>query len=39
MAEENPPCGYDHIQGALKNLGLKISDTTVGNILRAHGIE
>ncbi len=39
MAKENPTWGYDHIQGALKNLGLKISDTTVGNILRVHGIE
>ena len=39
MAKENPTWGYDHIQGALKNLGLKISDTTVGNILRDHGIE
>ena len=39
MAKENPTWGYDHIQGALKNLGMKISDTTVGNILREHGIE
>lgn len=30
---------YDRIQGALKNLGYEISDTTVGNILRANGIE
>jgi hypothetical protein len=27
------------IQGALKNVGYFISDTTVGNILKAHGIE
>ncbi len=39
MARENPTWGYDRIQGALKNLGLKLSDTTVGNILREHGIE
>jgi putative transposase len=39
MAEENPTWGYDRIQGALKNLGVKLSDTTVGNILREHGIE
>jgi len=26
-------------QGALKNLGITICDTTVGNILREHGIE
>jgi transposase InsO family protein len=31
--------GYDKIQGALANLGHKISDQTVGNILRQHGIE
>ena len=39
MARENPTWGYDRIQGALANLGHKISDTTVGNILREHGIE
>ena len=31
--------GYGRIQGALANLGHKISDTTVGNILKEHGIE
>ncbi len=39
MARENPSWGYDRIQGALANLGHDISDTTVGNILRAHGME
>ena len=39
MARENPSWGYDRIQGALANLGHKISDTTVGSILREHGIE
>lgn len=39
MAKENPDWGYDRIQGALANLGHKISDQTVGNILKAHGIE
>jgi len=39
MARENPTWGYDRIQGALANLGYKIFDTTVGNILKAHGIE
>jgi putative transposase len=39
MAKENPTWGYDRIQGALKNLGHEVSDTTVGNILKAHGIE
>ena len=39
MARENPTWGYDRIQGALANLGHEISDQTVGNILKDHGIE
>ena len=39
MACENPSWGYDRIQGALANLGHKVSDQTVGNILKEHGIE
>ena len=39
MARENPTWGYDRIVGALANLGRQISDKTVGNILKAHGIE
>ncbi len=39
LARENPTWGYDKIQGALANLGYKLSDQTVGNILKAHGIE
>ncbi|HUY93591.1 MAG TPA: helix-turn-helix domain-containing protein [Pirellulales bacterium] len=39
MAKENPTWGYDRIAGALANLGQELSDTTVGNILKAHGIE
>jgi putative transposase len=39
MAKENPSWGYDRIQGALANLGYKISDTAIGNILWEHGIE
>jgi len=39
MAKENPSWGYDRIQGALANLGHEISDQTVGNILKDHGIE
>src|SRR5258705_1908433 len=39
MAEENRSRGYDRIVGALANLGHEVSDQTVGNILRRHGIE
>jgi putative transposase len=39
MARENPTWGYDRIQGALANLGHEISDTTVGCILKAHGVD
>jgi transposase InsO family protein len=39
FAKENPTWGYDRIQGGLANVGYHISDTTVGNILKAHGIE
>jgi putative transposase len=39
MAQENPRWGYDRIQSALANLGHKLSDTTVGNILKEQGIE
>ena len=39
FAQENPTWGYDRIQGALANVGYHICDTTVGNILKAHGIE
>jgi transposase InsO family protein len=38
MAKENPSWGYDRIAGALSNLGHCVSDQTVGNILRRHGI-
>jgi putative transposase len=38
MARENPSWGYDRIAGALANLGHRLSDQTVGNILRRHGI-
>ena len=37
MARENPSWGYDRIVGALANLGHRLSDQTVGNILRRHG--
>jgi putative transposase len=38
MARENPSWGYDRIVGALANLGHGLSDQTVGNVLRRHGI-
>jgi putative transposase len=38
MTRENTEWGYDRIVGALANLGHPISDQTVGNILRRHGI-
>src|SRR6516162_5681731 len=38
MPKENPSWGYDRIVGALANLGYLLSDQTVGNILRRHGL-
>src|SRR5260370_29117438 len=38
MARENPSWGYDRIVGAMANLGYKVSDQTVGNILNRHDI-
>jgi putative transposase len=38
LARENTGWGYDRIVGALANLGHRLSDQTVGNILRRHGI-
>jgi putative transposase len=38
MARENSGWGYDRIAGALANLGRNVSDQTVGNVLRRHGI-
>jgi len=38
MAEENRSWGYDRIVGALANLGFEVSDQTVGNVLRRHGL-
>ena len=39
FARENPSWGYDRIQGAVANLGHDLSDQTVGNILKQHGLE
>ena len=39
FAKENPTWGYDRISGALSNVGYHLCDSTLGNILKAHGIE
>ena len=38
MARENSDWGYDRIAGSMANLGYRLSDQTVGNILQRHGI-
>src|SRR5260370_5285398 len=38
FARENQSWGYDRIVGAMANLGHKVSDQTVGNILKRHDI-
>ena len=38
MAKENSDWGYDRIVGAMANLGYRLSEQTVGNILQRHGI-
>jgi putative transposase len=38
MARENKRWGYNRIAGALANLGHQVSDQTIGNILKRHGI-
>ena len=38
LARENSSWGYDRIAGALANLGHRISDQSVGNLLRRHGL-
>jgi transposase InsO family protein len=38
MARENSGWGYDRIVGALANLGHRVSDQTIGNVLRRYGI-
>src|SRR5262249_24215186 len=38
LARENRSSGYDRIVGALANLGYTLSDQSVGNIVKQHGI-
>jgi len=38
MAKDNPDWGYDRIVGALANPGYQVSDQTVGNVLKRHGV-
>ena len=38
LAQENGTWGYDRIAGALSNVGHHVSDQTIGNVLRRHGI-
>ncbi len=38
MAKENRSWGYDRVVGTLANLGLTVSDQTVGNVLKRHGL-
>src|SRR5207244_12920321 len=38
MAQENRSWGYDRLGGALANLGHTVSNQTVGNILKRHGL-
>jgi helix-turn-helix protein len=39
MAQENRTWGYRRIQGALENLGHKLAHSTIGEILKRHGIK
>ncbi len=38
MTKENSDWGYDRIVGAMANLGYRLSDQTVGNILHRNGM-
>jgi putative transposase len=38
MVEDNPTWGYTRIVGALKNVGHRVSRSTIARILKAHGM-
>jgi hypothetical protein len=38
LSEENRDWGYDRIAGVLANLGYRVCDQTVGNVLQRHGL-
>ena len=38
FARENRNWGYDRISGVLKNLGHEVSDATIANVLKRHGL-
>jgi transposase InsO family protein len=38
MATENPSWGYTRLQGALKNLGHRVSRSTIATILKQHDV-
>src|ERR1022692_475346 len=38
IVDKNSDRGYDKVAGALANLGYDVSDQTVGNMLKRHGI-
>jgi transposase InsO family protein len=37
MADENPTWGYTRIVGALKNVGHRVSRSTIARMLKARG--
>jgi transposase InsO family protein len=39
MLQENPQWGSDRVVGALSNLGIRLTDTTIDNIRKRNGLE
>ena len=39
FARDNSGWGYCRIQGALRNLGHRVSDSTIANIMKEHGLK